>query len=77
MHVNGRVDKRIAIRPHLTGRKEQFVIVGDTEDEIKAARKLGGISIAVLSGVRNKKLLSSYEPAYIIKDIRQVMSIIP
>jgi len=77
MHKNGHVAKRIAIQPKLAGRKGPFAVVGDTKDEIEAARELGGISIVVLSGVRNKKLLSSYRPDYIIKDIRQVVSIIP
>jgi phosphoglycolate phosphatase-like HAD superfamily hydrolase len=76
MHKNGRVAKRIAILPLLAGRNDPFAVVGDTQDDIEAARGLGGISIAVLTGIRNKKLLSLYRPKYIIRDIRHVLSIV-
>jgi phosphoglycolate phosphatase len=72
MHVNGRVAKRKAIEPVLTGRSGPFLIIGDTQDEIEAARDLNGISVAVLSGVRNRTLLASYRPDYIVRDIRNI-----
>ena len=64
-------DTQQAIKP-LIHPHTPFMIIGDTEEEIEIAKNLGGISVAVLSGIRNKKILSLYNPTYIATDIRGV-----
>lgn len=54
---------------------EDFMI-GDTGRDIQAAKSLGIRSIGVLSGFRNEKILSTYCPDYILKDISFVHEII-
>lgn len=50
------------------------ILVGDTEVDILAARKLGIKSVAVLSGIRNKKTIFETKPDYIIHDIRGLLT---
>lgn len=45
------------------------VMVGDTENDILPAKKLGIQSVAVLSGIRNKTQLEVMEPSYIIESV--------
>jgi len=49
--------------------KEDSIIIGDTEEDVIAGKKLGIKTIAVLSGIRCKKYLKNYNPDVIIKDI--------
>ncbi len=48
---------------------KEDVFIGDTEEDICAAKELGMISAAVLSGVRDEKSLVTYKPDYISSDI--------
>lgn len=51
-------------------------IVGDTEIDILVGKNLKILSIAVLSGMRNRKKLELYSPDYIIKDISYLPKIL-
>lgn len=52
------------------------VVVGDSEADILAAKKLGLISIAVLSGIRNRKYLESLKPTYILENLNSLPKIL-
>lgn len=67
---NGSEIKTIYIKK-IIKRAHGFVI-GDTEDDILAAKKLDLTSVAVLSGIRSYKLLIQYHPDYIIRNIRYI-----
>lgn len=52
------------------------IIVGDSEADILTANELGLISVAVLSGIRDRKYLKSLKPAYILEDINSLPKIL-
>lgn len=56
--------------------KEDDVFVGDTGIDVMTAKALGIKSVAVLSGFRNKEVLESYTPDYILTDISELNRII-
>ena len=45
------------------------LIVGDTENDIKAAKLIGKPSVAVLSGIRDAEILKGYNPDRIIQSV--------
>ena len=49
---------------------EAALIVGDTEGDILAGKRLGIFTCAVLNGIRNRRLVAGMEPDYTIEDIR-------
>jgi len=51
------------------------ILVGDTGMDVSAARELGIISVAVLSGFRNREVLLNYNPDYIENDIQSIIDI--
>jgi phosphoglycolate phosphatase len=55
---------------------KQKIIIGDTEDDILAAKKLDAISIGVLTGIRNKKSLAELQPDYLFSTIASLPSMI-
>ena len=55
---------------------EDALIVGDTEDDIRSAKRLGLTSIAVLSGIRTRSFLEKLNPDYIIKSVNQIFSVL-
>ena len=57
-----------------TGKRGIFV--GDNEDDILAAQKQKLVSIAVLSGIRNKSILRKCQPDLIIENIGQLPQLI-
>lgn len=59
----------------LSVHNEDFFI-GDTGVDIIAGKEIGASTVAVLSGFRNERVLQSYEPDYIIKDISFIHGII-
>ncbi len=52
------------------------IVIGDTEADILAAKELGIVSIAVLSGIRTKKILKNLKPDFIVKNINHVPKIL-
>lgn len=64
-----------AVAPHIS-RSEQNVFIGDTELDVETAKAVGGISVAVYSGFRDKKFLSRYRPDYLIPDLNQITKVI-
>jgi phosphoglycolate phosphatase len=46
------------------------IFVGDTGMDIKTAKTLNVLSVAVLSGFRNREILSKYLPDYVENDIQ-------
>jgi len=73
--INGNITKSKYIKKHIK-KDDDVYVVGDTEDDILAAKKVNAISIAVLSGIRNKKILLKLNPNFIISDIRSLSKII-
>lgn len=59
-----------------TFEKKKSVIIGDTEVDIRAGKKLGIKTIAVLSGIRRKSMLLVERPDYIINNINKLPIII-
>ncbi len=51
---------------------EHSMIVGDTESDIIAGKQLGLITVGVLSGIRNKDILSNLEADYIIGTVAEL-----
>jgi len=49
--------------------KKNSIIIGDTEEDIQTGRSLGIKTIAVLSGIREKKYLKEYKPNLIIESL--------
>lgn len=61
---------------HELARGGKKLVVGDTDDEILAAQQVEAISLAVLSGIRNRHYLEQLSPDYIVQDIRSIPSIL-
>lgn len=57
-------------------RGDKAVFIGDTEADILVAKEMKLTSIAVESGIREKKLLMEFEPDFIINDIRDTFIIL-
>jgi len=55
-------------------RVDRAIAVGDTEDDILAARYLGIRSVAVLSGMRSRACLSALRPTTILDSLAEVPS---
>lgn len=53
-------------------KKGESVIIGDTEVDIRAGKKLGIKTIAVLSGIRSKSMLLVERPDYIVNTIKEL-----
>lgn len=55
---------------------EGSIIIGDTETDILAGKKLGIKTVAVLNGMRNRKFLKKYKPDILINDFSKIKNII-
>jgi len=54
-----------------------WATVGDTEDDINCVSGLSGLTVGVLSGLRNIKMLKTLSyPSYIIPDIRDLPTLL-
>jgi phosphoglycolate phosphatase len=53
---------------------EKDLMVGDTEADVKIAKKIHITSIAVLSGFRNRAILKMHSPDYIFSNINEVLT---
>jgi len=51
-------------------------LIGDTEIDILAGKKLKIKTIAVLSGIRDKNILLSYQPDYIIDSLKEIWKVL-
>ena len=54
---------------------DSVIIIGDTEADVAAAQQLGVVSVALGSGVRNRKFLEAMHPTYLLPGIGQVKDI--
>jgi phosphoglycolate phosphatase len=52
------------------------IMVGDTESDILTGKKLGIKTVAIWSGMRNKKILKKFKPDYLFKDITKMKKIL-
>jgi len=70
IYVSGELEikKECLIKHEISNRKE-CIIVGDTETDIEAGKFLGIKTAAVTSGIRKKRLLTTYSPDILIEDI--------
>ncbi len=62
-------EKTDLIRQRYKNLQPSDIIVGDTGKDIEVGHELGIISIAVLSGFRNKESLEKYKPDYIFSSV--------
>jgi phosphoglycolate phosphatase len=53
------------------------VIVGDTEVDVISGNTLGITTVAVLSGIRNKKNLDKLKPSYVIDSASELSKVLP
>lgn len=49
--------------------------IGDTEADILLAKKVGLISVAVYSGIRERRYLKNFNPDYLVKDASKILTI--
>lgn len=68
-------EKAKLIRNNLRS-KEQAVIIGDTEVDIRAAKISGIKSIGITSGIRTKELLIKEKPDFLIPNLRNISKLI-
>ena len=68
--VEGNKEQKMRHIPNLS------FMIGDTENDILPANKLGITSIAVTTGIRNRRLLQELNPKYIIENIEEVKDIV-
>lgn len=68
--VEGNKEQHMSFIPNLA------YMIGDTENDILPANNLGITSIAVTTGIRNRKLLQEMSPKYIIDNIAEVKDIV-
>lgn len=52
--------------------ERQSVVVGDSEEDVRAARALGSPVIAVLTGIRDRAFLTTLSPDLIIESVAQL-----
>ena len=71
----GWLNKAKLIKQNLSSPKEA-IIIGDTEIDIRAAKLAKIKSVAVLCGIREKKLLVKEKPDYIVSDIRNLNKLV-
>jgi len=48
------------------------IIVGDSHADVRCGKNLKLVTVAVLSGMRNKNALATYAPDFIVRDIRSL-----
>jgi phosphoglycolate phosphatase len=58
------------------GGDKNSIIIGDSETDILAGKKIGMKTIGVLWGVRNKKNLEKYKPDILVKTIKELKNAI-
>lgn len=68
--VEGNKEQEMQLIPNLS------FMVGDTENDILPANKLGISTIAVTTGIRNRNHLLELSPKYIIDNIEEVKNIV-
>jgi phosphoglycolate phosphatase len=73
---NDGYDKKIELISEVLEKGEEALIVGDTEADIITGKNLGLKTVAVLSGIRDREILESLEPDFIINDIRDLIKIV-
>lgn len=54
---------------------KDVIIIGDSESEIVAAKKLGAPSVVVTTGVRSRGYLERYKPDYIVDRLTEVKAL--
>lgn len=60
----------------LTVPPERSVVVGDTEEDVRAARAVGSPVIAVLTGMRDRAFLATFGPDLIIDSVAQLPAVV-
>lgn len=69
---HGKYSKSEAIQRNFVVDKATSAIIGDTETDIEAGQSLGIFTIAVMSGIRNSKMLESHHPDIILNSIAEI-----
>lgn len=68
-------DKKIELVEAELTKDGSGMIVGDTEADIVTGNELGLITVAILSGIRDKEFLSPLKPQYILSSIKEMPSL--
>ncbi len=56
--------------------KRKSIVVGDTESEITAGRRLNIPSVAVASGIRSRELLASLQPTFLVDSMADLPALL-
>jgi phosphoglycolate phosphatase-like HAD superfamily hydrolase len=57
-------------------KENKGLVIGDTEADINAAKEASCLSVAVLSGIRSKKVLESLQPDFLVENVGELPKII-
>jgi phosphoglycolate phosphatase len=71
-HDGTELTKAQLLRPTVTPNGRRSVVVGDSEEDMRAARSLGSPFVAVLTGMRDRDFLAALAPALIIESVAQL-----
>lgn len=74
--TNDAASTKVALIKKRLADGEQALVVGDTEADIEVAKRLKLISVAVLSGIRNRDVLGSTGPDYILDNVSSLPKVI-
>jgi phosphoglycolate phosphatase-like HAD superfamily hydrolase len=53
------------------------IIIGDTVNDVAAARAIGGVAVTVFTGYEDRAVLEASEPDYMLEDLSSFLEIIP
>lgn len=54
---------------------EKFVMVGDTELDILTGKHYNAVTVAVASGVTDRKILNYFKPDYVLGSVRDILTL--
>lgn len=57
--------------------QEDVIIIGDTVNDIRAARAVGGTAVIVLTGFEERHLLEEAKPDYLLNDLTEFLANVP
>ncbi|MBI2822296.1 MAG: HAD family hydrolase [Acidobacteria bacterium] len=75
--AEGWVLKKRLVQRRLSPVSGALLLVGDTESDVLAAKALGICSVATLNGIRNRKILESLGPDFILQDLGELPGVLP
>lgn len=76
--LSGKGPKKSLIEDYLTQNYsgESCLVVGDTEEDIKAGSELEMVTVSVTCGIRSKEFLEEFHPDFCINSLQEIVSIL-